>query len=208
MPSSEEILKSLQLAANQYSGLAILWHMLMFLFILFLYFKKPSNGLTGVALSLPLFSVSIIAFLVHNFFNGIVFTVAGLLFIGLARSAKKENISLNSSPVLRSAGIAVLIFGWAYPHFLGSGFIIYFYAAPVGLIPCPTLLTITGISMIFSIKQSTQAVISLVVLDLFYALFGVFRLEVYIDIVLLFAAIVYFFQWSIQRNKLRSGATP
>lgn len=37
----------------------------------------------------------------------------------------------------------MLAIGWIYPHFLDGPAVDYLHAAPVGLVPCPTLAVAT-----------------------------------------------------------------
>lgn len=101
---------------------------------------------------------------------------------------------------MRAAGSVILFFGIIYPHFLGPHLFIYLYAAPVGIIPCATLLMITGFSLLFLLRQSVKWMWVLLMADLFYGTFGVLRLQVYIDVILLFASSVLFVQLILQQK--------
>lgn len=44
---------------------------------------------------------------------------------------------------------ALVVFGWTYPHFVSThSWIEYAYAAPLGLIPCPTLSVVIGFTLL------------------------------------------------------------
>jgi hypothetical protein len=190
MPSADDILKALAWLANKYIVVAILWHvaiLIVFLFSLF-FRQRLSNHLTGYFLSLPIFSVSFFAWQIHNPFNGSVFLVAGILLLFLTHKEKSDKIVANPVQWQRAIGLIIFISGLFYPHFLGNDLFVYLYGAPVGLVPCPTLLTLTGFAMIFNVKQSTSWMLTLFVIDVFYGLFGVLRLKVYFDILLIIAS--------------------
>jgi hypothetical protein len=115
-------------------------------------------------------------------------------------TAKSKEITLNPSFIFKITGVFILFFGLVYPHFLGPRLLVYLYAAPIGIIPCATLLMITGFSVIFLLGQSLKWIFTLLTANLFYGLFGVFRLQVYIDILLLFASCILLIQLILQRS--------
>jgi hypothetical protein len=79
VPSPEQILSNLSLAANNFYIVSIFWHLLvMVFFIAILSGKKFSMKQVLAFLTLPLSSVAIIAVLTSNPFNGIVFGVLRL----------------------------------------------------------------------------------------------------------------------------------
>jgi hypothetical protein len=88
------------------------------------------------------------------------------------------------------AGVASLSYGWLYPHFLDVDPIAYLVAAPVGLVPCPTLAVVIGVALLGGGLGSRAWSLVLAALGLFYGLFGVFRLGVLLDLGLLLAATV------------------
>jgi hypothetical protein len=104
---------------------------------------------------------------------------------------------------LRIIGVTVLIFGLVYPHFLGPQLLLYLYAAPVGIIPCATLLMVTGFTLVFDLKQSQKWMIVLLATDIFYGLFGVLKLHVYLDIFLLIASAALIIQIILSKNSFK-----
>jgi hypothetical protein len=87
-------------------------------------------------------------------------------------------------------GILMIVFGLVYPHFISSdSFIKYFYASPVGLIPCPTLSILIGFLLVYNGFGSHSLTFTFIVFGLFYGIFGVLKLAVYLDIFLVFGTI-------------------
>ncbi len=187
MPSAGEILESLSYISQAYSFYAIVWHLIIVIFFVSLIKFKPTNRLFSSLLSLPLFSVSIFAWLTENPFNGTVFLIFALLLLFFGILNSKETIS--SGPLWSViTGSVIVIFGLIYPHFLENGaFFSYLYSAPTCLIPCPTLSLVIGLSIIFNGFRSRKWSVSLLIIGIFYGIFGVFRLGVTLDIFLLFA---------------------
>ena len=191
MPTPEEILQGLFLIANTYTWMAIIWHVLFYILIAALLLKwHPSNRTLSVLLSLPLLTVSFFAWITGNPFNGTLFLLFGILLIifGARNPDVPINIRHSWSTVL---GIVILAFGLLYPHFLESdNYFIYLYSAPTGLVPCPTLSTVIGFAILYNAFHSRTWSLILVVPGLIYGVIGTFRLQVYLDMVLLFASII------------------
>jgi hypothetical protein len=191
MPSPQEILAGLGRIANEWQWLAIVWHA---------YFAVLAGGLllgvrlskrwTGFLLSLPLFSVSALAWATANPFNGTIFALVGLGAVALAARLPSERVQL-ASPWIVALGALIALFGWVYPHFLETtSFVPYLYAAPTGLIPCPTLSIVLGFGLMMEGLGSRPWALLMGAAGLFYGIFGAFLLGVTIDLVLLVAALL------------------
>ena len=82
-------------------------------------------------------------------------------------------------------------FGWVYPHFLiGEPRAVYLVAAPVGLLPCPSLAVAVGFALLTGAVGTRTYRFTLATLGLFYGLFGVVRLGVALDGGLIAASLV------------------
>lgn len=191
MPTPEEILRGLTRIAGDWQILAIFWHVYFLLLIATLISGyRPSKRLTGLLLSLPLFSVSILAWLYGILFNGFIYALIGILLLFTSIRMSDENISLGSLWLV-IPGTLLFVFGWGYPHFTDAQSVIpYLYATPVGLIPCPTLSIIIGISLMIGSFKSRSWALILGVTGMFYGVFGAARLGVTIDLILLLGAII------------------
>ncbi len=74
MPSSQKILEGLTAIANDWQALAIVWHVVLGALLLALLLGwRPSKRLAGVLLAVPLASVSVLAWISENPFNGTLF---------------------------------------------------------------------------------------------------------------------------------------
>jgi len=88
------------------------------------------------------------------------------------------------------AGIVMIVFGLVYPHFLETRSITkYLYASPAGLIPCPTLSVVIGTLLLFNVPGSQAITIILIAAGLFYGIFGMLKLKVYLDLLLVLGTI-------------------
>ena len=181
MPSTEDILSSLKFVSYQYIIIAIAWHVVIYLAFIISAIRKinPTTRLMGFLISTPMLSVAIISALADNFFNAFIFLLLGsLVFLFGVTSGKAIRVT-RINPV----GLIFILCGLLYPHFTDDLKLI-FLTAPVGLIPCPTLLLTIGL-WIFVGSPSFKITVTLIIAGLFYGLFGIFRLDVLIDILLI-----------------------
>ena len=195
MPTPAEILNGLSTIANEMVIVAVIWHVLAALAIIGIVLGwRPSKKLGASLLALPLLSVSILAWIHNNPFNGAVFLLFAVILgiIGFRLPDKKTQKAPAWALIF---GALMIAFGWVYPHFLENGsWLKYLYAAPMGLIPCPTLSFTIGFAMIANGFSSRVWSIVLVVIGIFYGLFGAFRLGVHLDFALLAGALLFLIQ--------------
>jgi hypothetical protein len=182
MPERSQILEGLSAIANQQAHLAIAWHViLLVLLVALLLGWRPTRRTAGVALALPLLSVGLLAWYHANPFNGSVFLALALLLAMLGLRLPSRQIASGPRFALL-AGALLVGFGWIYPHFLQTDHPwAYLYAAPAGLIPCPTLSITIGLALMAGGLGSRAWDLSLASAGLFYALFGALLLQVWID---------------------------
>jgi hypothetical protein len=189
MPSSAVILDGLARAANGWYILAIGWHGLFGALLLALAGGwRPSRRAAGYMSVLPLLSVAALAWVIGNPFNMAGFATLAVVLAAVAARTSTRPVALAPRPLL-VVGVLVAAFGWAYPHFLQTGhWIAYAYAAPLGLIPCPTLAALVGVAIMLDSLGSTPWGLVLAAAGVFYGAVGVFRLGVELDSGLLIGA--------------------
>jgi hypothetical protein len=191
VPQPDAILTGLTTVANDWRWLAIIWHVLLAaLSVTLVAGWRPSTRLISHLLVGPLLSVSLLAWLSGNPFNGTAFGILAATLVGTA--TRFSNTSLRvASPAWIAVGVALVSLGWTYPHFLrADSWTTHLYASPFGLLPCPTLSVVIGITLLFRDLHSSPWSTVLVVAGLLYGAVGVFTLGVAIDWVLLVASAV------------------
>jgi len=194
--------------ANDWRWLAIAWHVaLAALLMMCVTPRRPSTRLLGCLLAAPPASVAAVAWASGNLFNGFMFSV---LAIWLLRTA----VRLPAAPVIwavpwsRTAGAALLAFGWTYPHFLDADtWLAYAYASPFGLLPCPTLAVVIGFTLMFSTLHSANWSLPVSGAGVVYGLIGVFVLGVAVDVWLLAGATLLAVVAAVERLAGRVRAT-
>jgi hypothetical protein len=183
MPSPSEILASLESAVNDAIPAAIAWHVVTVAGAVALALHwRPSRRRAGALLSTPIASAAVVAFTHGNPFNGTVLGALALALLGVA--SRIDAGVVRRAPAPRAiAGLGMIAFGMFYPHFLAPRpLAMYLVAAPVGLIPCPTLSLVIGFSLLAGGLGSRTWSLMLAVVGLFYGLFGALRLGVLLDL--------------------------
>jgi len=185
MPSPNSILANLSLIANQAVAVAIAWHALTLLAILALVFGwRPSRRRAGTFLAAPIASAGVLAFIYGNPFNGLLLGGLASALVGIASRMGSDRVERGPAAAT-SLGVAMIAFGWLYPHFLAAGPVTrYLVAAPTGLVPCPTLSLGIGFALLSGGLGSRAWSLALAVVALFYGLFGFARLGVHLDLAL------------------------
>lgn len=189
MPSAREILDGLTLIANNWIGIAVAWHFAIAgLLAALIVGWRPTQRQFNLILAFPLVSVSVFAWLTQNPFNGTLFGLSAIA-VG-AIGAKLRSIPIQRAPNPTALiGLTAVAYGLVYPHFLEGGSAVrYLFAAPTGLVPCPTLSVVVGFGLLADGLKSRAWSLTLATIALFYGLFGTLRLGVYLDIGLIVGA--------------------
>ena len=194
MPSPEAILAEATAIANEWQSVAIIWHIVLAIAVVALGVGwQPPTRWLALTLAAPFISVSAVAWMFSNPFNGTAFAVFGVLLIVVARRFSSIRFE-RASPLFSAAGVLLVVFGWMYPHFLrADSWTAYAYASPFGLLPCPTLSVVIGLTLIFGLTRERAWGAALAVAATIYGVIGVFQLGVSFDYGLLAGAAVLLF---------------
>jgi hypothetical protein len=121
-------------------------------------------------------------------FNGTLFALGAVALGTVGARLPGIPVQRASNPAAL-IGLATVVFGSVYPHFLEGGSAVpYRYAAPTGLVPCPTLFVAVGFALLAGGLGSRAWSLTLATVALFYGLFGTLRLGVYLGIGLVVGA--------------------
>ncbi len=183
VPSTEEILIDLARLANDYLLLAVVWHAAVFLALVAIVSERwrPSRRGAALLLTLPLLSVSSLAFVSGNPVNGIVFLGFAIASAAIASRMTKDEVS--PGPMWATGvGAGMLVLALLYPHFLeGRATWTYLFAAPVGVIPCPTLALVLGFGLLAGGFASRVWSWLFAIAGFVYGVTGIFKLGVWLD---------------------------
>ncbi len=191
IPTNEQILNGLTVLADTWRPLAIFWHAFFAILVIALILGvRPSKRASGVLLSLPFLSVSILAWSVMNPFNGIIFAIIGIMLIAVSVKLPLGEVQVASIWAM-IAGAFMFVFGWVYPHFLdASSQFSLFYSSPTGVIPCATLSIGIGLALLLNGLGSRKLSVILSVSGIIFGITGIMQLGVIIDVFLLLGAAV------------------
>lgn len=205
MPAPNDILSLLSTMTRELTWLAVVWHVLLFAAlllaaVLWRIAGAPSHlRIVRLLLILLPLSVTTAATLYENPFNALSF---GTLTIALAVAPGLRPAPAAIPGWAAWAGGALLLYGWCYPHFVAPPWYRVLFAAPLGVLPCPTLAALAGLTLV-SGGLGARAVPALLSLwTAFYALFGIFRLRVYLDAGLLGATAALLVQCSAMGRRV------
>lgn len=121
------------------------------------------------------------AALYGNAFNAISFAILAIALAVVAGRADNSRVARGPAWTLMVGGAAIG-FGLVYPHFVEGSWVRVLAAAPVGIVPCPTLAMVAGIAIIAGGFGSRVVPAVLALWVAFYAWFGVVRLGVTLDV--------------------------
>ena len=209
MPSADAILAGLIETANTWRSLAIAWHLLFaaLLAVVLAGWRLSARAIATVAVALVL-SVSAVSWASGNPFNGTVFAALAVALAGAATRAHVVGIQIEWGG-RALAGAALVVFGWVYPHFVSTESLTeYAYAAPSGLIPCPTLSVVIGLTLLLRHVRTFAWTVPLIIVGFFYGLVGVFALGVVLDVALLAGAVILTVVVALDSGWLTAGEQP
>lgn len=191
MPTAEQILNGLTIIARDWPRLAIAWHVYFGVMLAALAAGwRPQRRDLGLYLVLPLISVSMLAWFNGNPFTGTAIAAAGFALLVIAAFLGRERVAFGPWWLI-VPGAALVAFGWVYPeHIHAEGYLDYLYRAPTGLLPCPTLAVLCGISLMLGGLESRAWRYVLALAGAFYGLVGALYLGVTMDWALVAGAVL------------------
>jgi hypothetical protein len=191
MPAPDVLHASLERIAERAAWLGIFWHVLLAVGLTALLLGwRPSQRNAGLMLTAPLASAGMAAWWGDNPFNATVLA-AGALGLALGSLRLPTSPVQNASPGTALWALGLVAFAWFYPHFaVGTWPLAPFFASPLGVLPCPTLACVIGLTILAQGFKSRVWPTALAILGLFYGLFGTFVLRVFIDTFLTIGALI------------------
>ncbi|MBC2728460.1 hypothetical protein [Desulfosporosinus sp.] len=205
--NAQEILNYLELLANNSLWVNFSMHVLalMALISVFMVTKEYlKRWVFQGTVSILFLSVAINAFIFGNPFHMVTFSLLAItalvqLFVG------KENIRIAESRWITAIALSFILIGLWYPEFVDKNALMLLVVSPVGVIPCPTLLTTIGLLMLIMPSVSRFQYVITIIMGIVYGVIGVFVFKVYLDITLLilvlYASWIYFRSSSQAKTK-------
>lgn len=202
MPSADAILAGLSEAANAWRPLAVAWHLLLAaLFVVLFAGWRLSTRLIAWTVIASIVSVSALSWLSKNPFNAFVFATLAIALALAARRTPGTAVALER-PSRAITGVALVVFGWTYPHFLSTqSWMEYLYAAPLAVVPCATLSMAIGLALLVRGLRPAAWCAPLAAAGVLYGLVGVFALRVLLDVTLLLGALALAAVTALERSR-------
>ena len=183
MPSASEIPSTLHTMAQRLAPLAAAWHVVIVVAIAaMLAGWRPSRRIACGAAVVLLASVAVAASVYGNPFNTLSFAMLALGVALLGERQALRDMTIATGPLARVLlGAGLVTYGLCYPHFVGAPWYRVLWAAPLGVVPCPTLAVVAGV-VIAADGFGSRALPGIVALwTLIYAYVGIVRLDVFAD---------------------------
>lgn len=177
--------------ANAFWPVAIAWHVVVLVAVCSLAVGwRPRRRVAMQFLALPLFSGAALARLGDNPFNALILTAVGVMAIIASRSVDAISCVRRGDAWMTTTGASAVVYACIYPHFVESDSVLFrTVAAPVGVIPCPTLALVLGFGLLAGNFESRAWSRTIGVAGILYGSFGLLRLRVYLDVGLVLVAV-------------------
>lgn len=185
--NSKEMLDYLELLANNSMWLNFSMHvlaLLAFTAVLLINKQTLKRWIFQGAISIIFLSVTVHALVFGNPFHAATFgLLAAVSMVQLIRS--KDTLQRSQTKWMSAIAIVAIFLGLWYPEFVDKGALMLLMVSPVGVIPCPTLLTTIGLLILIMPGVSKLQYVITIIMGLIYGVIGVFVFKVYLDITLL-----------------------
>ncbi len=200
----QELIVSLSSVASETKQIALIMHcVFLIVFVVGLFVKKTRNILFSLLILILSGSATLLAFKYRIIPNIIVFgAIFTLSLVPLIKKEMSFDIS-NVGALGKIIAFLSLAIGFYYLHWIEEPvWINAFFYSPLGIINCPTLITICGL-LIFSTRPGLAMLeVFTACITLYFGFFGIMRLGAKIDFMLIISGLyVIFRQVSRLENK-------
>jgi hypothetical protein len=191
MKTPEAITSMLANISNEVKVYSAFVHILFLVLIgLGLLVKKIRNSLFSLFMAFLSLSATIISVNYVIVPNIIIF---GMFFVLIIHAYLTKNLNFdlkNIAALNLFFGILGLVFGFWYLHWVENPiWLNAFFYSPLGVVNCPTMLTICGFLCLSQKPRSAILEIAVALITLYFGFFGIFRLGAYVDVVLIICAL-------------------
>ncbi len=186
MVPPQEIFTRLQQIAIEKQDASATVHIIFFVVVVFgIAIRRIREPLFAAFIAFVSMSAAIVA-ITHRLTPNIIVFVLYVILIGRAYLRRKLNFAFMSLPLAdRFFGVVALIFGFWYLHWVGPPVALTaLYYSPIGILNCPTMLTVTGFLILTSQPRSRGLEAFVGISTLYFGLFGIIKLGAWVDIAL------------------------
>lgn len=189
--NAQGIMNYLETIANHSLWVNLSMHImaLLALFAIFVVTKEHlKRWIFQAAISILFFSVTINALVFGNPFHAVTFGILALTAL-VQLFVRTEAIRVTESKWMMAIALFFIFMGLWYPEFVDKNPLMLLVVSPVGVIPCPTLLTTIGLLTLIMPRVNRFQYLITITLGIVYGVIGVFVFKVYLDITLLILAL-------------------
>ncbi len=182
MPDRSAILAVSEGIARDAFWLAVAWHVLVGASLLYLFLRRRIRTRTAATLLMaPIASVSLVSLTHDSPFNGLLLLFVAAIGAALALRLP-DGLTSGGPRWARALGGLLVVLAWTYPHFsTGRGWTASLYGAPMGVLPCPTLALVVGLTLVGGTLRARAFSTFVGIAGAFYGVYGVLKLGVAID---------------------------
>jgi len=189
--NEREILNYLEMLANNSLWVNFSMHILVLMALSAIFVVTKENlrrWIFQVSVSTLLLSVTINALVFGNPFHAVTFGILTLTAL-VQLFVSKETIQIAESKWIIAIALFFIFMGLWYPEFVDGNVLMLLAVSPVGVIPCPTLLTTIGLLILIMPSVNRSQYVITIMMGIVYGVIGVFVFKVYLDITLLILAL-------------------
>ena len=179
------------MVANNNLLVNLLMHIVVFTAIASIFIVTKENlrrFIFHAAVGILFTSVTLNAVIFGNPFHAVTFGILALTAL-VQPFVRKNNIQISSSKWNIVVALFFILIGLWYPEFVEKNALMLLMVSPVGIIPCPTLLTAIGLLLIILPSVSRVQYVITIIMGIVYGVIGVMVFKVYLDIALLVLAL-------------------
>lgn len=167
-------------------------HVMILVSIALIYFLKDESKKKVVlnsSLLILFLSVTVNALIFGNPFHVITFSIL-TVFTGIELIRGNNGFIAPQINARTIIAMIIIMIGLWYPEFVEANVVSNLFVSPLGVVPCPTLLTALGLLNLYYPNVSKRQLIITTIFGIIYGFVGTFKLGVYLDISLIGAVLI------------------
>ncbi len=204
---AEKMLNYLTTVSNKATALNLIMHLVVITAILTMFFvknEKVRKTIVNSSILVLVLSVASNALINGNPFHIITFLILSVI-TGYVLFTKKSDFIVPQMSIRTLISFIFIAIGFWYPEFVNANKFELLFISPLGIVPCPTLLSVIGLLSLSYPKINKLQYSATIALGIIYGIIGTFVFKVYLDIALLIASaygLINLYQFKSQRKKL------
>lgn len=205
---TKNLIEYLNMVSNNNIYLNLGMHLIVIASLVSIFLLKRSKLLLYVlegTILILFMSVTINAVIFGNPFHAVTFGImsitAGYFFTKIKKETGKTwELHMNVRSVI---AFIIIALGLWYPELTNVNIFQSALLSPVGVIPCPTLITTLGLMNLFIAFVNNKQLFITIFFGILYGFIGTFKLDVHFDIILICAVLFSLYNIISQMKKMK-----